>query len=64
MRRHEIICELFVENEVNYTKHIQNIVNQCATKYVERYLVEGNLSKQEKIDLLENLLYELKVVMK
>lgn len=60
MRRHEIICKVFAENEVNYTKHMQNIVNRYAVKCVERYLVEGNLSKQEKIDLLEKLLYEIR----
>lgn len=60
MRQHEIICKIYVENEVQFKECVQNMVNQYAGKYTEGLLLESNLTKQEKICLLEKLLHDLK----
>lgn len=60
MRQHEIICNIYVDNEVQFKECVQNMVNQYAKKYIEGLLLESDLTNQERICLLEKLLYDIK----
>lgn len=57
MRQHKIVCSL---TGVEETQYIQNKVNEYAAEYIKKSICESNLSRQEQIYILEELLNALK----
>ncbi len=62
MRQHKIDCNLEGEKGTQYLQHLQNVINEYAVKYIEICIIESDLSKHEKICLLEELVNSLKLV--
>lgn len=62
MRQHKIICNLTGVKEAQYLQYLQNKINEYTVKYIERSIYESNLSRQEQIYVLEELLNELKSI--
>ena len=60
MRQHKIVCSLAGVKEAQYLQCLQNKINEYTAKYIERSICESNLSRQEQIYVLEELLKELK----
>lgn len=60
MRRHKIVCSVTGRKEAQYLQYLQSKINEYAVMCIERSICGGNLSRQEQIYVLEELLNRLK----
>lgn len=60
MRQHEINCVLTGDKEVLYLQCLQNRINAFTTIQIEKCIRESGLSRQEQINVLEQLIKNLK----
>lgn len=60
MRQHEIVCTVTGEKESQYLQYIQDTINSFMVMHIEKCIRESNLSRQEQIAALEELIYNLK----
>lgn len=60
MRQHKINCVLTGDKEVPYIQYLQNTINTFTTIHIEKHIRESGLSRQEQINVLEQLIKNLK----
>lgn len=60
MRQHKINCVLTGDKEVPYIQYLQNTINAFTTIHIEKHIRESGLSRQEQINVLEQLIKNLK----
>lgn len=60
MRQHKINCVLTGDKEVLYLQYLQKTINIFTIIHIEKCIREGGLSRQEQINVLEQLIKKLK----
>lgn len=60
MRQHKINCVLTGDKEVPYIQYLQNTINTFTIIHIEKHIRESGLSRQEQINVLEQLIKKLK----